>query len=213
MKKVIFLFVVSCTCVMVHAQTSWDLKKDEDGIKVYTGIVPNSNIKEVRVTCILDASLSSLTALLLDAKAHEQWVYNTKSSYLVKQLGASSQIYYSEISMPWPLTNRDLVMEINISQKPGTNIMYVAEHAVTEYVPVNKNKIRVTTSKVNWTITPIANNQLRVEYIGIADPVGDVPAWLVNSFSTNGSFETFKKLKELTVSPTYAHARYAFIKE
>src|SRR5579872_6663154 len=130
MKKTILLLLLSLTCIMVNAQTAWDLKKDDEGIKVYTGTVPNSNIKAVKVTCILDASLSMLTALLMDTKAHEQWVYNTKTSYLVKQLGAGSQVYYSEISMPWPLTNRDVVVEMNISQQPGSNVMYVSANAV-----------------------------------------------------------------------------------
>lgn len=213
MKKTILLLLMSCACIVARAQTAWELKKDDEGIKVYTGSIPNSNIKAVKVTCILNASLSGLTALLLDSKAHEQWVYNTKTSYLVKQLSASSQLYYSEISMPWPLTNRDVVVEMNISQTPGTNVMYVSANAVAQYVPLNKNKVRVTMSKVSWTVTPIGNNQLSVVYIGQADPGGDIPAWLANSFSTKGPFETFKKLKELIASPAYTHAQYVFIKD
>src|SRR5580692_9188241 len=130
MKKILLLLLISSTSIMVQAQTEWNLKKDEEGIKVYTGSVPNSNIKAVKVTCTLNTSLSKLTALLLDSKAHEQWVYNTKTSYVIKQLSAGSQLYYSEISMPWPLTNRDVVVEMNITQQPGTNVMYVSANAV-----------------------------------------------------------------------------------
>jgi hypothetical protein len=212
MKKIILLMLLSCAFIMSQAQTSWELKKDEEGIKVYTSTVPNSNIRAVKVTCTLETNFSTLTALLLDSKAHEQWVYNTKQSYLVKQLSANNLLYYSEISMPWPLSNRDVVVEMNISQQPGTNVMYVSANAVAGYTAVNKNKIRVTMSKVNWTVMPAGNNRLSIEYIGLGDPGGEVPAWLVNSFSTKGPFETFKKLKNLIASPAYAHAQYAFIK-
>jgi hypothetical protein len=211
MKKILLFLFLLCACIMVHAETKWELKKDEDGIKVYTGSIPNSNIKAVRVTCILNASISQLTALLLDTKAHEQWVYNTKTSYLVKPIAADHLVYYSEVSMPWPLTNRDVVVEMKISQQPATKVLYVSANTVDNYVPVNKDKVRVPLSKVNWEVTPIGNNQLSVEYTGQADPGGTVPAWLVNSFSTKGPFETFKKLKELIVSSTYQHARYDFV--
>ncbi len=210
-KKIILLAFISCLFTVVNAQTSWDLKKDQDGIKVYTGSVVNSNIKAVKVTCILNANLSQLTALLLDTKAHEQWVYNTKQSYLVKQLSANHQIYYTEISMPWPLTNRDVIVEMTITQQPGTKVMYVSANAVEQNVAINKDKVRVPLSKVSWVVTPFGNNQLNVEYIGQADPGGSVPSWLVNSFSTKGPFETFKKLKELVGSAAYQNIAYDFV--
>lgn len=199
----IMLLLLSCAHTTVQAQTAWQLKKDEEGIKVYTASVPNSNLKSVKVTCSLNASLPQLYALLQDNKAHEQWVYNTKRSYLVKQLSKNHWFYYSEVSLPWPLANRDIVVEIKITQHPTTNVMYVSANAVNQYVPMNKGMERVVLSKVNWVITPITNNQMSVEYIAQADPGGDVPAWIVNSFSTKGPFETFKKLKEIVASPAY----------
>jgi len=213
MKKILLLLLISFASTMVRADTAWELKKDQDGIKVYTGTVANSNIKAVKVTCILNANVSQLTALLLDTKAHEQWVYNTKTSYLVKQLGADHLVYYSEVAMPWPLTNRDVVVELAISQQPSTRVVYVTANTADHYVAINKDKVRVPLSKVSWVVTPIGNNQLSVEYIGQADPGGSVPAWLVNSFSTKGPFETFKKLKELISSSAYKDARYDFVKD
>jgi len=214
MKKILLLLALICgTCAMVHAQTAWELKKDEDGIKVYTGIAPGTHIRAVKVTCLLNTSMSALVALLMDANAHEQWVYSTKRSYMVKQLTPASMIYYSEISMPWPLSNRDVVVEMDISQQPATNVLTVTANAVAQYVPVNKSKVRITHSEVSWRVTPIGNNQLSVEYTGLGDPGGEVPAWLANSFSTKGPFETFKKLKTLVASPGYAKAQYAFIRE
>src|SRR6266567_822021 len=131
MKKILTFLLIIYTCITTaHADTAWELKKDKDGIKIYTGAIPSSNIKAIKVTCVLDASLSQLAALLLDTKAHEQWVYNTKTSYLVKQLSANHLISYSEIKMPWPLTNRDVVVEMNISQQSGTKVMYISVNTV-----------------------------------------------------------------------------------
>lgn len=211
MKKMILCLLILCMGGIAGAETKWELKKDQEGIKVYTGNVPNTNIKAVKAVFVLDATLSQLTALLLDTKAHEQWVYSTKTSYLVKNLGTGRQMYYSEVAMPWPLANRDVVADMVISQQPATKVMSVSVNAAQNGVPLDKNKVRVPLSKVNWTVTPIAHNKLSVEYVAQADPGGDIPAWLVNSFCIKGPFETFKKLRELVSSAAYVNAQFDFI--
>jgi hypothetical protein len=213
MKKLILFSWFCCLCAKVHAEPSWELKKDQDGIKVYSATVEGSNIKAVKVACTVNTTLSRLTALLLDTKSHEKWVYNTKVSYLVKQVSPDHLVYYSEVTMPWPLSNRDVTVDLTIRQQQDTKVMYVVANTIAGQVPVKSDKVRVPLSKVNWTVTPLANNQLSIEYVGQADPGGSVPAWLVNSFSTKGPFETFKKLRELVNAPIYANSRFDFIKD
>ena len=83
MRPIMIVLLILCVCTNVHAQKAWELKKDQEGIKVYTASIPNSNLKIVKVTCVLNANLSQFTSLLQDTKAHEKWVYNTKKSSLV----------------------------------------------------------------------------------------------------------------------------------
>jgi START domain len=212
-KLILLVFMLCASTVIVHAQANWELKKEGDGIKVYNRSVPDSRIKVIKVTCLLDASLSQLTALLLDVNAHEKWVYNSKTSSIVKQIKPNQIIYYSEIDMPGTIANRDVVVEMTITQNHATKVMTVRAYSVDQYIPVMKNKVRIPLSKVDWTITPIEKKKLSVEYVAQADPGGDIPAWLVNTFSTKGPFETFKNLKELVTSPAYQFARYDFIKD
>jgi len=211
MKKVLLFLLLSFTSTFVLADTKWELKKDKDGIKVYTGSVANSNIKAVKVSCIMNTTLEQLVAILLDTKAHEKWVYNTEVSYLIKTITTSHQLYYSEINMPWPLANRDVIMDIQFSQDKATKVMYVSGNAVEGYVPVNKNKVRVRSSKISWTITPINKTQIDIAYTAQADPGGAIPAWIANMFMTKGPFETFKKLKEMVALNTYPQTHYDFI--
>lgn len=195
----------------VHASPTWELKKNQDSIKVYTANAGNSNIKAVRVECIINATPSQLTALLLDAKAHEQWVYSTKSSYSIRSTGAGKQLYYSEISMPWPLANREVVVNLSISQQPATKVLTVKAIAISGELQSKKDKVRVVRSNVTWTITPLAANRLKIEYIADADPGGSIPAWITNMFLTKGPYETFKQLRQEVSKPAYKNARFDFI--
>jgi hypothetical protein len=61
-------------------------------------------------------------------------------------------------------------------------------------------------------VTPIGKNSISIEFTLFADPAGAIPVWLINSFSTYGPFETFKKLKIQLKKPEYAHIILPFIK-
>lgn len=211
--KLIFVLVCCLGSVFVNAQAVWVLKKDKDAIKIFTRDTENSSFKSVKVTCTIPGTLSQLTALLLDVSAHTQWVYNTKASYLVKQVNSNQQIYYSEIDLPWPLANREVVVFMNIVQDPVSKILQVNVDNAENQIPVKSGTVRVPASSVVWKVTPLEDNRLSIEYIGQVDPGGSVPAWVANPFTTKGPFETFRMLRRLISSPAYAKASFSFIKE
>ena len=198
---------------MGDAQQQWVLKKDEDGIKVYISSVPNTNIKSVKAELNIDATMSQLATVMLDMKVHDQWVYNTKNTHTLTQISSSDLMYYSEVSMPWPFTNRDVVAELTITQDPTTKVMHVLVSARPFYIPANKDKIRLEVLKITWDVTAISNRQLHVNYYVETDPGGAVPAWLVNMFSIKIPIETFKKLRQMVTMPAYKNAKLDFIKD
>ena len=80
-------------------------------------------------------------------------------------------------------------------------------------VPEKKNIVRVSSSSGKWTITPLPNKAVRIDYILETDPGGALPAWLVNLFVTKGPLETFRKLKQQVEKPVYKNIRLPFIVE
>ncbi|RYY11715.1 MAG: lipid-binding protein, partial [Chitinophagaceae bacterium] len=173
----------------------------------------NSNLKAIRVDCELNTTLTKLTAVILDANAGKEWVYSTKSSVLLKQVSPSEIYYYSEISLPWPLSNRDFIAHLITKQDPLTKVVTIDGPVEPNYLPVNKGIVRVSKSFGKWIITPKGPGKVRLEYTLETDPGGSIPAWLVNMFVTKGPFETFKRLKEQLNKPKYAVVQLPFITE
>jgi len=204
MKRILLALILCNLCTQAFAEDiKWELKKDREGIKVYSGNVPNSNIRAIRAVCTIEAQLSELAALLLDAEARGKWVYGIDKTYLIKRLSDSEQVYYSEMSMPWPLSNRDAVVLLRISQDPVTRVMSANMTIAEGYLPPKKDKVRVPFLKVNWTVTPVRQNLLSIEYQARADPGGLIPSWVVNLFSTKSPFESFKALRSLLQTGNY----------
>jgi hypothetical protein len=202
------LLLVSSFC---YAQDGWVLKSDKHAIKSYSKKVPNSKINAVKLESVFNATLSQFLSVLIDVESYDKWIYNSRSTRLLKKISPAELFYYSEVDFPWPTADRDFVSHVTIRQDPATKVVHVNAQNVTGWVPVSSKLIRIDNSIGEWIITPIANNQLKVEYTLQVDPGGELPGWLINSFSLTGPIETFKRLREWIKKPDYVSAHLSFI--
>ena len=212
MYKVLFIFLLLFIKLMpASAGIDWKLNTEKDGIKVYTSVVPDSKIKAIKVECEVTATASQLVTILMDIKNAPEWVYHTKSCSLIKQVSPSELYYYSEVTLPWPVKNRDFVSHLTVSQDHNTKVVTVDGPVVNDLVPVKDNIVRINHSNGKWVITPLGNGQVKIEYSLHVDPGGDLPAWLINMFATEGPMQIFKNLKTELQKPAYKNANLPFI--
>ncbi len=195
------------------AQTGepWELKSNSEGVQIFTRDIAGSKIKALKVECELEATLSQMVAVMLDVKGSEKWLYHTSSNYIVKQVSPSEMYYYSRVELPWPLTDRDFVAHLKVSQHPVTRVVTIDAPCVPDMVPVDPKRVRVSNSNGIWLFTPAGSNKVKVVYTLHTDPGGSIPAWLINLFVTQGPSQSFKKLKEHIQNPVYRNAKYSFI--
>ena len=195
------------------AQSSWKLHSERDGIQVYTKNVNNSPFKALKAVCVIETTLTRLTAVLLDVKNTKDWVYATKICTLLKQTSPSELYYYSEVGLPWPASNRDFIIRIAVVQDAKTKALTLIAENKPDYVPAKKGVVRIRESEAHWLITPLPNGFVRVEYTMAVDPGGLLPAWLVNMFVSKGPYQTFVKLREQVKKPMYNNVHLPFIKD
>lgn len=193
-------------------QGDWELKMNKDGITVYTKNLENSPYKAIKTVCTINATMSRLTAVLLDIENSADWVYSTKKCSVLKVSSPTDLTYYSEIAVPWPVSNRDFIIRLKVSQDEKTKAVTVLGENKPTYLPENKNIVRIQRSFSKWVITPQPNGLLRIEYLLEVDPGGTIPAWLINMFATKGPFETFKNLRQQVKKPRYDKVTLAFIR-
>ncbi|MCF0069424.1 START domain-containing protein [Dyadobacter sp. CY261] len=210
MRKFILLLVTLSLCPPAIAQNKWKLIAEEEQIRIYSSAVPESKIKAIKVDCVVDASVNQMVSLILDVEAGTQWVYKTKSCTLVKKVSPTDLYYHSEISLPWPLDNRDFVAHLMAKHDPASGVVTIDGPVVSGMVPVKKNVVRVSDSKGRWVLTPVGA-KTRIEYTLHTDPGGYVPAWAVNAFAAEGPMQTFKSMKQQLGLPKYRNASLTFI--
>ncbi len=212
-KKISLLLTIFCVTAGYTQVLDWKLKVDKDGIKVYTKSLPDSKFKAIKIESSIAASATQLVAAIYDINTSAQWVYSTKSATLLKQVSPSEAYYYSEVTLPWPASNRDFVAHLKTRQDARTKIITVNAENVSGLVAVKNDIVRITNSVGQWVITPVSKTNINVVYTLQVDPAGSMPAWLNNMFITKGPMETFKKLRVHVTRPEYQKVQLPFIKD
>ena len=195
--RILFIFFCLAFVTNVFAQYNWKMSKDKDGIKVYKSEIKESPFEAVKIECTLDGTIDKLVAILNNVKSHKQWVYNNKTSALLKRVGPYEFYYYTETDMPWPIADRDGIMHLKMTRDSDNRVLKVIATGVPDYIPEKEGKIRIPRTNVNWYVTMATKKTIHVVYILEADPGGSVSAWMANSFAEKGPFESFKKLREI----------------
>ena len=195
----------------VNAQENWSLRKDKNGIKVFSRNVEGFKFNELKVESLFEGRVSQIVALVLDANSQKEWAYKTIKSEIIKRNSESDLIYYAEVEAPWPFSNRDFVLHLNVQQNPQSKTVTISVEIVNDFLPEKKDIVRVKYFSATWVITPVNSQQFKLDYRIQVDPGANIPAWLANLFSTNAPYESFMHLKERIKLPQYENAHPSFI--
>src|SRR5438034_3833336 len=132
----LFLFSI------VFSKSNWKLSKDNDGIKVYTADNPKSKFQSIKVECTLEGTFDKLIGILSDVNRHKEWVYNNKTSYILKKNSANDFIYYSETSIPWPMSNRDAIIHLKFNRDSLNRFLNITAVGEANYIAEKDGKVR-----------------------------------------------------------------------
>jgi len=192
--KIFLLFLFSFSVAQAYSQYDWKFVKEKDSIKVYESKTKTSNYKAIRVECTVTGTYDKLISLLNNVSRHKEWVYNNKISYILKRNSAYDLYYYTETSLPWPMSNRDAVIHLTMKRDSLDRFLQISGIGLPKNIPEKSGKVRVPRTTVSWYVTKPTATTIHIVYTFDADPGGSLPAWLVNSFADKGPFESFKKL-------------------
>ncbi|MCC6726175.1 MAG: hypothetical protein IT258_16830 [Saprospiraceae bacterium] len=217
MKKTNSLIAAVVACLLAWnvplLAQDWVLKKNKGGVKVYVRDQVDTNIKELKFSTTIEASLSTIAAILTDVKGFDDWSYGAMGSRVVKRMSDTEVYYYTEVDFPWPFDNRDLVLHSQIWQDKKTLALHSKS---TSYHSMEKEKddlVRIKKCEINWTFTPLENGKVKVDYFLNSDPGGNIPAWMVNLAADQGPLHTMVMFKEMLQKERYKNSKLAFVQE
>lgn len=201
MKYCSSLSLVTCITLIlfsitsIFGQTDCALKIDKDEVKVYTCNAENTKIKSLKTLVHVRATPQQIIDIVLNVNDYGSWQYHTINAHILERKSETELIYYTEIVSPWPASNRDLVVNLKIENNVEARSMMIYAHSIPDYIPHKKGIVRIPMSKSQWTVKPINDSELSVEFNMLVDPGGTVPAWLINLVAAEAPYESFRNFK------------------
>ncbi|MBD2860273.1 hypothetical protein IB286_14850 [Spongiibacter sp. KMU-158] len=173
------------------------MKHENYGISIYTRPMPDSPIDEMRVDAVIKAPLSKVQAVLLDHEMRPLW--DRLCRYAKKfEAGDSANLLELYYDFPWPLSDRDVLLRVDISQtEDHGRIEFIAEN---EILPLKEGVVRIHHAKTVWELYAVNDHSTQLRAEAHSEPNGPIPAWLINKLSVTQPIENIQALRTLSAT-------------
>ena len=199
------MFFTSASHLSAQEKTqSWQLVKDENGIKVYTRILAHSDYKEFRGEMDVATKLDVLLNFIKNAERCPDWQYKC-----IKMLNLSKGYIYKLSKLPWPLSDRYTVMQSQMHHDQQHNIYTLQlkniereqlSQQILAQLPEEDDTVQMRFSDGYWQFKVDTPSTIHITYQMHGDPAGVIPAVLANQGVTNAAFVTLSNLKKYFAS-------------
>lgn len=177
------------------SQSKWELKKNEDGIKIWTADTPKSSFKTFRAEMTVDADLEKVRTVLINLDTITFYYDGISSVTDVKQISENEAEYFLEFDFPWPVSKRRA--RVTSKVVPVEIGSYEISTMITPNSSFKEGFVTVKQMSSFWIIVNAGNNQTYIKHIAQMDPSGSVPAWIANSKVVDTPLKTLKNLRTL----------------
>lgn len=185
----------------VAAPGSWRLAADEDDIKVWKRAVADSPFVEFRAEVTVRSTLSALLNLFYDVDSAHAWLDHTRRVVALRRDDVHHEyILLIETDMPWPLQDRDAVIQGRWWQEQDTLAILLRARSVDDFHPHNPKYIR-NQIRSDWSFIPQGNGQVKVVMAGHVNPLGNLPTWAVNTLIQESPLVTLGNLRRSIADP------------
>ncbi|RSZ60411.1 hypothetical protein HF313_20035 [Massilia atriviolacea] len=192
---------------------AWELAMDKEGVKVWTMKTPGTDLVRIKAATRIKSSLAGMVKLLedlescVDAKCYDASVIQPIAT-MPNQYAAFVQFKFD---IPGLKTREYVLLQEHI-QDPVSKKLDINIIAAPNRIPRDACCVRITHLHNHWTLTPLKNGELDIEFMQDTD-IGGLPYFLANPALTYGTHEILLGMQGLMNMAKYRDARLANIQE
>jgi hypothetical protein len=190
------LFHIAVYNLAFPQSTNWEKVKESNRVTVYTCSVPGSDFNAFKAITEVNAPIDRVEAALRDINTYDEWYDQVSHGEKLSETRTNTGYCYVIVDLPWPAKDRDNIFKYKwiIDNQNGTRTL--TSHAVPDYLPRKEDCIRIEQTDSIWRLTLKGPNRVEIYHEVYADPGGQLPAWIVNSFLVDGPVRSLSRLRE-----------------
>jgi hypothetical protein len=143
------------------------------------------------------ADFFTIAAVLADGTRHSQWMPHCMNAELLSQRSDFDQVFYQQVSAPWPVANRDLVFRAVTEYKPRSGEMLTRFGTVSHPAyPPRDGFVRIPKLEGFYHLRALGPARTLVTLEVDADPGGLLPDWLVKMVTRKFPLDSLSNMRE-----------------
>lgn len=175
---------------------TWEVIEERDGIVVSRRPVPDRAFPQLRAVGEVRGTPYEILAVLLDVPAHVGWLPDCRVSKTLRQPGPWHYVIYTRTDAPWPVSDREAVIENEvIFLDPPSKVKVKFDAIDAPEVARGRGTVRMKSLSGFYSIEAIDDERSLVHYEIDADPAGTLPAWVIRLQSTRNPLQTLGGLR------------------
>jgi hypothetical protein len=189
----------------------WEEVHRDDMVTVYRKEVEGSDILALKGTGTLDAPMSKLWSVVMDAEHRSEWMEQVKEVEVVRQISPTDRIVYFHLSPPWPIQDRDLVVEEKFEVDRAAHKITMRFKSVEDAShPVRSDRVRAELYSGSFELASVdGGKRTEMTAESHADPKGSIPKFIVNLYQKSMPRKTLLKLLERSRDPAVTESAAA----
>ena len=192
--------------------SEWKKVSNREGITGYTRMTSLTTVEEVKAVGVIEAPVAVIEAVIRDVEAEPRFMFKCAEAaeFIPPGLTVTDDIgyVYNRTGMPWPVSDRYVVVKSVLMVDTKTGTLYVRAREVTAGYPhAPSGLVRMPILRHIMIVTPLDESKSKVHYQVLADPGGSLPTFLVNLFSKKMGVDTIAGLRKMVKEEKYRNAR------
>ncbi|GAB2912044.1 START domain-containing protein [Rheinheimera gaetbuli] len=192
----VYFIILCCLLPRQVGAEDWHLYQSND-FTVVSYHYNNAKLLQIRAVTDVNSQPGAFLHLLEDLNNISSWAANTEKAELIHQPDANTHIVHTYFSAMWPVSKRDMVTLSVWQQDVVSGEVTLRVSDVGQNYPTVKGYVRMQSVQGVWTLTPIPDGVLRIEYQGQADPGGKLPQFIADKVALKAIFSTFNRLSQV----------------
>ena len=197
-KLFVFIFPIALFFGSLTGQyndENWKEKYNKNGLVIHIRHNNATRIIEFKSTITINAPIETCAATLDDYNTHPDYIYRVETAKLLETKDKHAPCIYYELDFPFPLSDRDLVVQGKIISKPETGEIIYEVKSEPDRIPLT-DRVRIRHADGHWVLKKLDANHTVITNYGTSTTKG-LPVWLVNLLVYQIPKSTLLKFKKL----------------
>lgn len=179
-----------------QVSSKWERVDEERGIQLWKHEVPGLDLPGFRGEVVIDAPLATIERAIVDTTHHTEWMFHCAESRELERYGDEGSVLYNRTHNPWPVWDRDVVLEANVTHSLDDLTVLISFHNVkSSAYPTPERVVRMPRLAGFYRLHKRSDTQTEVTYQVEADPGGSLPRWLAVRVARDLPYETLLRLR------------------